>query len=81
VYKLAEYVGKEILGRIVSMYKVFSWVQGSDRLIRLIKGTLPRWEKDLFKETVQRSMCMQSRNRKTTLESICEGEFYYSRAA
>ncbi len=81
VYKLAEYVGKKILRREVSMYKVFSWVLESDRLIRLLKGTLQKWERELFMETVRRSMCMQERKRKTTLESICEGEFYYSRVA
>lgn len=75
VYKLAEFMGAKI-GREVSMYKVFGWVKDGDRLIRLLRGALGRRERNLFVQRIE-SMSKQKRNRKTTLQVLGEGEFYY----
>lgn len=81
LYKLTEFIGTELLGRIVSMPKVFEWMKDPDRLIRIVKGRLEGWERRYFIATIFRSMCMQTRKRKTTFESICESEIYYSKAS
>lgn len=78
VYKLVDFIGSSFLNRIVSMYKVYAWLQNSERLLQLIKGKLELWERKWFVQTIFNSMCMQKRKRKTTLESISEGEFYCS---
>jgi len=78
VYKIAEFMGAKI-GREVSMYKVFAWVKDGDRLIKLLKGALGRRERNLFNQSLGR-MCKQKRKRKTTLQLLCEGEFYCQRA-
>jgi len=78
VYKLAEYIGTSFLGRTISMYKFFEWAKNSDRLIQLMQGKFKMWERANLPQTISRSMCMQRRKRKTTLESICECESYYS---
>ena len=80
IYRLAEYIGTKHLKRIVSMYKVYEWVRDVDRVIKIVKGTMTKWEKKSFTQAVFMSMCMQQRKRKTTLQRVCEGEFYYAKS-
>jgi hypothetical protein len=81
IYTLAEYIAAQLLGRMASMPKVFEWVKDAGRLISIIKGSLAPWERRCFIDTVSKSMCMQTRNRKTTLEIVCETEIYYSKTS
>lgn len=76
IYKLADFIGTHRSGKMVSMPKVFEWIKDTGRLIKIINGSMRSWEKHLFIETISRSMCMQTRNRKTTLEIICECELF-----
>jgi hypothetical protein len=81
VYTLAEFIGTVLLKRIVSMFKVFGWVRDPNRVIKLIQGTLEKWEVKSIIKTIATSMCMQKRSRKTTSQIVYEGEFYYSNGA
>lgn len=81
IYRLAEFIGANLLKKMVSMFKVFEWMRDADRVIKLIKGTMKEWEKKNFIKTISTSLCMQKRKRKTTLQMVCEGEFYYSKAS
>jgi hypothetical protein len=76
IYVLAELIGMKVLNRMISMTKVYEWMAEKSRIIKIITGSLKVWEKRSFIESISKSMCMQSRNRKTTFESICEGIFY-----
>lgn len=76
VYKLAEYIGMTVIQKNISMPKIYEWTRNSERLLRLMKGTLFGWEKRLFIDTLSKGMNMQKRTRKCTLRQVCEGDFY-----
>lgn len=76
IYRLAEFIEGHNSGRMVSMPKVFEWIRDGGRLIKIIKGSMGWWEKNLFMKSISRNMCMQNRNRKSTLRMLCEGEFF-----
>ena len=76
VYKLADFIEAHRSGKMVSMSKVFEWMKDAERLIKLINGFMHPREKQLFIEAIPRSMCMQTRNRKTTLEALYECELF-----
>lgn len=76
IYRLAEFIEANNGEGMVSMPKVFEWMKDAERLVRIIKGSISIWEKDLFVKSVSRTMCMQNRNRKTTLKILCECEFF-----
>lgn len=74
IYKLTEFIGSNLLMKEVSMIKVYEWIRDAERLIDIIKGPMSSCERRFFIQTVSKSMCMQTRNRKTTLKRICEIE-------
>jgi uncharacterized membrane protein YobD (UPF0266 family) len=74
VYKLAFFIGEKLLKREVSMPKVYEWIRDAERLIKIIKGRLDTWETSFFIDTILKSMCMQNRKRKSTLEYIQKAE-------
>lgn len=79
IYKLTEYIGRNLLGREVSMSKVFEWVRDAERLIGLVKGFMKGWESRFFIDTISKSMCTQERKRKSTFKDILENEFCYQK--
>ena len=76
IYRLSEFVEFHSSGGMVSMPKVFEWMRDAGRLVMIIKGSMPVWEIDLFMKSISRNMCMNTRNRKTTFERLCELEFF-----
>lgn len=81
IYKLMDYVGN-LIGKIVSMHKVYSWMKSASRLEKILKGKLSWWEERYLSDLVAKCMSKQKRKkRKTSLESIYEGAFYYQEAS
>jgi hypothetical protein len=80
VYMLINYVG-ELIGREVSMRKVYIWLKCANRLRRVISGRLSWWEERNLDDIIATSMSQQKRKRKTTLQSIHEQDFYYGEAS
>ncbi len=72
IYRVANGLSIAIKGQTASMYKVFSWMNAKDRLMRVIKGRIGWWEARYFKDIVLKSMCQQNRKNKTTFQSIYE---------
>ena len=69
------------IGIVVSMFKVYSWMRSVNRLQRILDGKLSWWEERSLADLVSGCMSKQKRNRKTSLQSICECDFYYQEAS
>jgi Transposase DDE domain len=80
VYKLLDYVG-DCMGREVSMHKVYSWLKSADRVLRVLSGRFSWWEERNLDELIVMCMSHQKRKRKTSLQRICEQDFYYAEAS
>ncbi|MFI5343217.1 MAG: IS4 family transposase [Chlamydiales bacterium] len=80
VYKLFDYIG-EYIGREVSMHKVYSWVKSKDRILRVLSGRFSWWEERYLDELIFSCMSHQKRKRKTSLQSIYEQDYYYSKVS
>jgi hypothetical protein len=80
VYRLLDHIG-ELIGREVSMHKVYSWVRSQGRILRILAGKFSWWEERYLDELIITSMSHQKRKRKTTLQSICEEDYYYMEAS
>jgi hypothetical protein len=80
VYKLLDYVGRHV-DTVVSMHKVYSWLKCTGRLLRVLSGKFSWWEERYLDDLILTSMSHQKRKRKTSLQSICEYDFYYSEAS
>lgn len=81
IYKLTEFIGRNLLGREVSMSKVYEWIRDIERVIRLLKGCMNGCEGRYFIDTISKSMCMQKRKQKTTFRNICEDELFYQKVS
>lgn len=79
VYRLLDYIGA-CLGTIVSMHKVYSWLKCANRLLRVLSGRFSWWEERYLNDLITTCMSHQKRKRKTSLQSICEEDFYYMEA-
>lgn len=80
VYKIFYYIAEHI-GREVSMHKVYSWVKSKDRVLRILSGRFSWWEERYLDELIFSCMLHQKRKRKTSLQSICEQDYYYVEAS
>lgn len=81
VYKLMDYIGC-CTGNVVSMHKVYNWMKCAERLQRILDGKLIWWEESHLTSMVARSMSKQKRkDKKTSLQAIYEGDFYYQKAS
>lgn len=77
IYKLMDYIGR-CSGKVVSMHKVYKWIKCKSRLQKILHGKLSWWEERHLVDLVSLCMSKQKRkNRKTSLEAIYEGDFYY----
>lgn len=80
IYKLMDYIGN-CIGKDISMFKVYSWIRFGDRLLRILNGKLNWWEERHLDDMVSYCMSKQKRkDRKTTLQSIYEQDYYYQKA-
>lgn len=75
IYRIASWLG-DTAGKSVSMCKVFAWMRDPERLLQIVRGALKAWETRNFLDTVLKSMCRQTRSRKTTMQAIYEGISY-----
>lgn len=81
IYKLLDYIG-HCTGNVVSMHKVHIWMRCESRLKRILEGKLSWWEERSLADLVAMSMLKQKRkDRKTSLQAIYEGDFYYQEAS
>lgn len=77
IYKLLDYIGHSI-NRVVSMSKVYNWMKCGERICRVLSGKFGWWEERYLSDLIIGCMATQKRkNRKTTLQSIYEMDFYY----
>lgn len=80
MYKLLDYIGR-CIGKVVSMHKVYNWMKCADRLKRILNGKLGWWEERYLGDLVKMCMSKQKRLKKTSLQAIHEGDFYYQEAS
>lgn len=81
IYKVLDYIS-QYTDRIVSMHKVFNWMKDAARLKRVLNGKFGWWEERYLPDLIAGCMSRQKRKkRKTSLESIYEGETYYQKAS
>lgn len=69
------------MGREVSMHKVYSWLKSANRILRVLSGRFSWWEERYLDELIVMCMSHQKRKRKTSLQRICEQDFYYAEAS
>jgi hypothetical protein len=80
IYKLLNYIGN-CISQVVSMHKVYNWMKCANRLKRILKGKLSWWEERHLADLIVMCMSKQKRNKKTSLQAIYEGDFYYQEAS
>jgi hypothetical protein len=76
IYRLVEYIERGKSNRIVSMPKVFAWMKDTERILKIIRGSMDSMEKQQFIKSIPRVMCMDVRKRKTSFERVCECEIF-----
>lgn len=81
IYKIMDYIGGRT-GNVVSMHKVYIWMKCAQRLQRILAGKFSWWEERHLTGMVAKCMSKQKRkSKKTSLQAIYEGDFYYQKAS
>jgi len=80
MYKTLDYIGN-CIGKVVSMHKVYNWIKSTERIKAILKGQLNWWEERYLADMVVMCMSKQTRNKKTSLQAIHEGDYYYQKAS
>lgn len=80
MYKMLDYIGN-CIGKVVSMHKVYNWIKCTERMKAILKCQLNWWEERYLADMIVMCMSKQTRNKKTSLQAIHEGDYYYQEAS